>query len=262
MRGFVRQSKGRWRLDLQANYASLVTNQIILDAMVDFLEEIRRRRPGGRLLDLGAGSKPYEPLYRSYFSDSTSVDVPHSDHDTSAVDVMAWADNLPFADRTFDCVISTEMLEHCPDPAAVMQEIFRVLAPGGRAFVTTPFLIPLHEMPYDFYRYTPSALRRLAEEAGLAVVTIAPRGSYVSVWMGVNLMPVNRSMSFLARRTRLPFNHPANPLLLLFVVLPQLTYLAALRAIRRRPASGLARIHDKLTYYTGGYVTVLEKPAV
>jgi SAM-dependent methyltransferase len=260
MRGFVRRSRGRWRLDLRANYASLVSNQIILDAMVEFLEEARRRRPGGRLLDLGAGSKPYEPLYRTYFSDCTSVDVPHSAHDTSDVDVMAWADDLPFPDGTFDCVISTEMLEHCPDPAAVMREISRVMAPGARAFVTTPFLIPLHEMPYDFYRYTPSALQRLAEGAELEVVSIDPRGSYVSVWMGVNQMPLNRSMSFLARRSGLPLGHPANPVLMLFVVLPQLMYLALLRTLQRRPQSRIARLHDKLTYYAGGYVTTLEKP--
>jgi SAM-dependent methyltransferase len=262
VRGFVRLRKGRWRLDLQANYASLVANQIILDAMVEFLEETRRRRPSGRLLDLGAGSKPYEPLYSSYFADSTSVDVPHSAHDTSSVDVMAWADDLPFPDGSFDCVICTEVLEHCPDPLAVMREICRVLTPGGRALVTTPFLIPLHEMPHDYYRFTPSALRQLSEAAGLAVTTIEPRGSYVSVWMGVNQMPINRSMSFLARRTRLPLTHPANPVLLFLVVLPQLAYLAAIRAIGRRPTSRLARLHEKLTYYAGGYVTVLEKPAV
>ncbi len=262
MRGVVHRRNHRWHLDFKANYASLVSNQVILDAMVDFLDETQRLRSTCRLLDLGAGSKPYEPLYRSYFPDSTSVDVPHSAHDTSGVDVMAWADDLPFANESFDCVICTEMLEHCPDPAAVVREIHRVLTPGGRAFVTTPFLIPLHEMPYDFYRYTPSALRRLAEGAGLAVKTIEPRGSYFSVWMGVNQMPINRLMSFLARRTRLPLSHPANPFLLVLVVLPQLAYLTALRAIDRRPANRIARLHDKLTYHASGYVTVLEKPAI
>ena len=125
MRGFVHRRDGRWRLDLKANYPSLVSNQIILDAMVAFLEDARRRRPDGRLLDLGAGSKPYAPLYESYFADCTSVDVPHSPHDTQSVDVMAWAHDLPFGDESFDVVLCTEVLEHCPDPPAVMRELSR-----------------------------------------------------------------------------------------------------------------------------------------
>jgi SAM-dependent methyltransferase len=260
MRGFVYRRAGRWRLDLKANYASLVSNQIILDAMVGFLGDARIRWPEeGRLLDLGAGSKPYAPLYESYFADCTSVDVPHSPHDTRSVDVMARADDLPFADESFDIVLCTEVLEHCPDPSAVMREVARILSNGGRAFLTTPFMVPLHEMPYDYYRYTPSALRNLADEVGLRILSIKPRGSYVSVWMGVNQMPITRTMSFVSRRTRLPLSHPLNPLLLILVVAPQLAYLGALRWLGRRPSGRVAYLHDKLTYYSGGYVTILEK---
>lgn len=243
------------------NFGNLVSNQIILDEMVSFLEKSRRTKGAGRLLDLGAGAKPYEPLYRSFFSDCTSVDVPHSPHDTTSVDVMAPADDLPFHDESFDCVIATEVLEHCPDPAAVVREIARVLRPRGRAFVTTPFLIPLHEMPWDFYRYTPSALSHLAETSGLAVEMIKPRGSYISVWMGVNQMPLTKVMTYVGSRIGLPLSHPYNPLLFVLVVLPQKLYLRALRWLSCHPGSRAARVHEKLTYYSGGFVSVFEKPA-
>ncbi len=261
MRGVVKRSNGRWALDERANFGNLVGNQVILDEMVMFLEQSRRPNGAGRLLDLGAGTKPYELLYRDFFSDCTSVDVPQSPHDTSSVDVMASADDLPFAAESFDCVLATEVLEHCPDPAAVVREIARVLRPGGRAFVTTPFLVPLHEMPWDFYRYTPSALRHLAETFGLSVETIKPRGSYISVWMGVNQMPLTKAMSYVGTRTGLPLNHPHNPLIFALVVLPQKIYLRALRWVSRHPRSGVARLHEKLTYFSGGYVSVFEKPA-
>lgn len=46
--------------------------------------------------------------------------------------------NLPFADETFDYVISSEVLEHLPDDAPAAREMFRVLKPGGTAIVTVP----------------------------------------------------------------------------------------------------------------------------
>ncbi|CAN5667829.1 hypothetical protein BH18ACT13_BH18ACT13_01660 [soil metagenome] len=211
------------------------------------------------MLDLGAGTKPYAPLYERYFERCVSVDVPHSPHDTSDVDVMAAGDALPFPDASFDCVICTEVLEHCPEPQAVMNEIARVLRPRGRAFITTPFLLPLHEMPYDFYRYTPSALRHLATRAQLNVRRLVPRGSYVSVVLSVNLMPLTKAMQKLQSLTGLPFGHPYNPVLYGLVVLPQKSYLAALQWLQRRPETKAAALHEKLTYYASGYVTVVEK---
>lgn len=46
--------------------------------------------------------------------------------------VEAEAERLPFADRSFDAVISNGVIELIPDKDAVFSELFRVLAPGGR----------------------------------------------------------------------------------------------------------------------------------
>jgi len=45
---------------------------------------------------------------------------------------------LPFPDASVDRVIASEVLEHIPDDATAMREIFRVLRPGGRVAVTVP----------------------------------------------------------------------------------------------------------------------------
>ncbi|RYE28070.1 MAG: class I SAM-dependent methyltransferase, partial [Sphingobacteriales bacterium] len=68
--------------------------------------------------------------------------------------------------NTVDCVMATEVLEHCFEPQQILGEIFRVLKPGGKFFFTVPFLWPLHEVPYDAYRYTPFSLDKLFREAG------------------------------------------------------------------------------------------------
>ena len=259
MRGTVENRNGRWSLDRDANFTSLVSQEIILSEFISFLEDCRRVGLNGSLLDLGAGTKPYAPLYETYFAECTSVDVPHSPHDTAQVDLMASADSLPFADGAFDCIVCTEVLEHCAEPQLVMREISRVLQDGGRAFVTTPFLLPLHEMPYDFFRYTPSALRYLATKAGLEVRSISPRGSYISVLFASGQMPLTKAMQKLEKVSGLPFGRPGNPAVLIFVVIPQLLYLRLHRWARRHSAAGLARLEQKLSYATHGYVTVIEK---
>jgi SAM-dependent methyltransferase len=245
-------------VDRQRNLGAIVSNEIIFFEMRHFLEANFAEQEEAAVLDLGAGAKPYAPLYEPYFASCTSVDVPHSQHDVSSVDIMASAEALPFDDASFDCVICTEVLEHCPQPQKVMAEKGRVLKPGGRVFLTTPFLRPLHEMPHDYFRFTPSGIRELAVLAGLHVRSIRARGEYIAVALAVLQMPLGKSWYLLAKHTRLPFDRLANPLFYITIVLPQQLYFQAWRRVRKRPGR-LQRFYDKLSYYTLGYVTELEK---
>jgi ubiquinone/menaquinone biosynthesis C-methylase UbiE len=55
----------------------------------------------------------------------------------SAALVLADADHLPFADRSFDAVISVTLLQNMPDPAATVREVARVAKPEGILILTT-----------------------------------------------------------------------------------------------------------------------------
>jgi SAM-dependent methyltransferase len=48
---------------------------------------------------------------------------------------------LSFANESFDLVLTSDVLEHIPDPYAAHREIFRVLKPGGRHIFTVPFVV-------------------------------------------------------------------------------------------------------------------------
>jgi len=52
--------------------------------------------------------------------------------------VQGDAQRLPFADATFDIVISCETIEHVPNAQSALNEMHRVARPGGRLFLTTP----------------------------------------------------------------------------------------------------------------------------
>ena len=76
--------------------------------------------------------------------------------------------SLDFADASFDCVVSDQVLEHLQgDPQVGIDECHRVLRPGGIAIHTTVFMYPIHGEPSgpdvysDYWRFTPGALALL-----------------------------------------------------------------------------------------------------
>lgn len=122
----------------------------------------------GRLLDIGAADRWVWP-HLAPDVDYVALDYPATGKVMYGVrpDVFADAANLPFPDSSFDAVVCLEVLEHVPAPQRVMNEIARVLRPGGRLWLSMPFIYPLHDAPYDFQRYTVPGLRRDLRQAGL-----------------------------------------------------------------------------------------------
>jgi SAM-dependent methyltransferase len=211
------------------------------------------------LLDLGAGTGPYAPLYEQYFAETVSVDVPYSPHDISHIDVTASADSLPFESETFDFVLCTEVLEHCREPGTVVTEISRVLKPGGYAFVTTPFMAGLHEVPHDYFRFTRFGLQALAEDADLTVEAIWPKGGYGALVLLSVQYPLTKVFQVAQSKTGLPLYHPANPLLYGFVVLPQLAYVWRWRKLGGYRKQMIEGIPERLSRMTLGYMILLTK---
>ena len=125
--------------------------------------------PGSKVLDVGSGLQPYKPLFSH--ASYVGIDVESSgrkEHEKVA-DIFFDGTHIPVEDGTFDAVLCTEVLEHAVDPQALMAEMARVLRPGGKLCITVPFIWGLHELPYDFRRFTPNGLAKLVEDAGLHV---------------------------------------------------------------------------------------------
>jgi SAM-dependent methyltransferase len=143
----------------------------ILDFMLRAAHELP---PGARVVDVGAGDSPYRELFAH--TDYVAVDWAQSPHEGAReVDIEASAEDIPVADGTFDAALLTQVLEHVPDPAAVVSELHRIVRPGGHVYLTAPLVWELHELPYDYFRYTPAGLGHLLESAGFEVLAIEPR---------------------------------------------------------------------------------------
>jgi len=212
----------------------------------------------GRLLDLGCAKKPFEPLYARYTDSSVGIDVPTTQHEDTRIDVMANGMALPFDREAFDIVLCTEVMEHVPEPQKMLREIRRVLRPGGMAIMTTPFMVPEHEQPWDFYRYTRFGLRYLAEQAELEVVELRPFAGMIGTLISFCVQTQLKFWDMLAKLVRWRgIRSVYNPLVFLFVHLPQIAYLAALRLAQRSPRLG--RPLDKLSYTAKGYGMLLRR---
>jgi SAM-dependent methyltransferase len=86
---------------------------------------------------------------------------------------------IPLASSSCDCVLCTEVIEHLTHPTKCVEEMHRILAKDGVAFVSVPFLFPIHADPYDFQRYTEDGLRQLFHK--FSSVEIHLMGNYLGV---------------------------------------------------------------------------------
>ena len=90
------------------------------------------------------------------------------------VDVVGDAHRLPSADSSVDAIHCEAVFEHLHSPVIAANEIFRVLKPGSKAFICTPFLQVYHGYPHHYQNFTLTGHVNLFEKAGLKVTESGP----------------------------------------------------------------------------------------
>ena len=140
--------------------------------------------PGSRVLDVGAGSCPYRALfahceYKTHDFARLEADQFLGQKGYGAIDYVSDIVSIPVPTASFDVILCTEVLEHVPEPISAIQELARILRPGGRLLLTAPLGSGLHQEPYHFYGgYTPHWYNKFLVEAGFKDVTIEPNGGF------------------------------------------------------------------------------------
>lgn len=105
------------------------------------------------------------------------------------------ADDLPYEDESFDCVIMNQVLEHCKKPWLCVEEAYRVLNKGGMLIASSPFMYQVHDWPGDFFRFTPEGLLCLTENAGFEEVLLKHRSGNADMVKHAIDHPNDRSSS-------------------------------------------------------------------
>ena len=116
----------------------------------DAVAAILADKPQAKILVIGSGDTTIS--INAYYTD-----VAFGEN----VQCIADAHDLPFPDFSFDACIVVAVLEHVADPYRCVDEIRRILCPGGYVYSDTPFMQPVHMGAYDFTRFTHIGHRRL-----------------------------------------------------------------------------------------------------
>ena len=154
-------------------------------AIVDrFIQDIENASKNQLLLDAGAGNFRYRELLvqKGYSYQSQDFDEVFEKSSSGMHTYVCDIQSIPVESNRYDVVICTQVLEHVTNPQNVFIELARILKPGGKIYLTTNFLFPIHGAPYDFYRFTHFGLHLLAKESSLTNIEISSRGGFFSLW--------------------------------------------------------------------------------
>lgn len=173
-------------------------NNFFIDYFIkNYFNEVQRGKDT-ILLDLGCGLMPFKKYYHDRYHKVITGDYEKRRKD---VDMELDAQNLPFDDNKFDAILFSEVLEHIPEPSKAIAEIARCLKKDGELVITIPFIYQLHEVPYDYFRFTEFGLEKILKDHGLSIKKILRRGNLFSLLI---LLTTGFVFNFFELLTRIP----------------------------------------------------------
>lgn len=136
----------------------------LTNKLINILNQTNEKKKN--VLDYGCGNKPYKELFINTYSEYVGADL----QGNNLADIIINDDGtLPLTDESFDCVLSTQVLEHVADPTLYLKESYRVLQYDGKLILSTHGFWIYHPDPNDFWRWTSAGLRRIIEDAGFTI---------------------------------------------------------------------------------------------
>jgi|WetSurMetagenome_2_1015567.scaffolds.fasta_scaffold119153_2 SAM-dependent methyltransferase len=131
------------------------------------LFECIKKFANGKLLDIGCGNKPYAKLINDLVEEYIGCDVVQSSEKT--VDIICEATDIQLQSESFNTIISTQTIEHVAEHQQLVNEAYRLLKYDGFFIVSGPMYWPLHEEPYDFFRFTKHGFKYILNKAGFTI---------------------------------------------------------------------------------------------
>ena len=116
--------------------------------IIERIKSVSQLKPDGEILEIGAAQGlslialeelGYKCVGIEPWEDALKVAYQLTKKTNKNIDIKKGvAEQLPFADNSFDAVIADSVMEHVKDAECVMMEIFRVLKKGGGLYIGNP----------------------------------------------------------------------------------------------------------------------------
>ena len=127
------------------------------------------------VLSIGAGGEINKLLNRYALKNDFRVTSMDIDPQRSP-DIEGDVCHHSISTEKYDVILMAEVLEHLHSPPLGLANVHKVLKPEGRLLLSTPFILPIHDAPYDYFRFTKYGLALLLKE--YREVNISARNNY------------------------------------------------------------------------------------
>jgi ubiquinone/menaquinone biosynthesis C-methylase UbiE len=136
----------------------------------------------GNVLEIGRSV--YSDQFKSQAQSYQCLDIEAYDD----VDIVADIQDMKHVqDNSFDSILCTQVLEHVKNPFLAVAELHRVLKPGGKLFLTVPFLNNIHMEPHDYWRFTEFSIAHLLSEfAKVEIFKYGNTANYILATLGIS----------------------------------------------------------------------------
>lgn len=101
----------------------------------------------------------YKPFFPNGYAVTKRLDVPADMH----VDLY-YTEISKIPSESYNVILCTGLLEHLPDPAVFLEDVRRILKPGGRLIISASAVFSFHECPNNFFHFTPFGFKLLFKD--------------------------------------------------------------------------------------------------
>lgn len=140
----------------------------------------------GDLIDIGCGRMAHRKELEKVTSSYVGFDHPKLSKlypSPRKPDLYGDAMKLPIKDNTFDTALLLQVLEHLDNPQKALDESYRILKKNGYIIISVPFMYPIHDAPYDYYRFTEYAIKKMIKQTGFKIIKLETGGNFFEFWL-------------------------------------------------------------------------------
>ena len=141
--------------------------------------DVTTRYSRGLVLDAGSGRGGWRDIILENAEKREGLDMQALEGEE--LDWVADLTDMPkVPSERFDAVVCHQVLEHVREPEKALSEINRVMKNDGHLVLSVPHLSRLHELPHDYFRYTPNGIVHMAEKCGFEVKELKTAGGLLT----------------------------------------------------------------------------------